>query len=149
MNVANVSREDWIIGGLSVLLIIDLVFLPWFDSGVSGPICSVVTCSVTATGDPDGWLGVLAVLALILVIVDLAIDRFSPQTTLPSINSSRTHTRFVLASAAAVFLALKFLFNIHFSIFGFGFWAALVLSIPLVYFTLQARNTDLGIGRRA
>lgn len=148
MNVDKVSREDWIIGALAVLLIIDLVFLPWFDSGVSGPICSVVTCSVTATGDPDGWLGVLAVLALILVIVDLAVDRFSPQTTLPSINGSRTHTRFVLACSAAVFLALKFLFNIHFSIFGFGFWAAVVLTIPLVYVTLQARNSDLGIGRR-
>jgi MYXO-CTERM domain-containing protein len=149
VNVGNVSREDWIIGGLSVLLIIDLVFLPWFDSGVSGPICNVVTCSVTATGDPDGWLGVLAVLALILVLVDLAMDRFSPQTNLPAINGSRTHTRFVLAGAAAVFLGFKFLFNIHFSIFGFGFWAAVVLTIPLVYFTLQARNTDLGLGRRA
>lgn len=148
MNVDKVSREDWIIGALAVLLIIDLVFLPWFDSGVSGPICSVVTCSVTATGDPDGWLGVLAVLTLILLIVDLAVDRFSPQTTLPAINGSRTHTRFVLACAAAVFLALKFLFNIHFSIFGFGFWAAVVLTIPLVYVTLQARNSDLGIGRR-
>jgi hypothetical protein len=145
MNVDNVSRQDWIVAGLAALLVIDLLFLPWFDAGISGPICSVVTCSVTATGNPDGWLGFLAVLAAILLIVDLAVERFSPQTRLPAVNNSRTHTRFILACAAAVFLFLKFLFNIHFSIFGVGFWAALVLTAALVYFTHQARTGAVGI----
>ena len=55
MSVENVSREDWIIGGLALLLVIDLLFLPWF---------SVLGRSrLTATDAPDGWLGVLAVLA--------------------------------------------------------------------------------------
>ena len=31
MNVENVSREDWTIGGLALLLVIDLLFLPWFS----------------------------------------------------------------------------------------------------------------------
>ena len=48
---------------------------------------------------------------------------------------------------AALFVALKFLFHIHFSLFGFGFWAALVLTVALVYFALQARNSGVGAPR--
>jgi hypothetical protein len=140
VNIDNVSRDDWIIGGVTLLLIIDLLFLAWFSVSVSaGPVSATFTS--TATGDPDGWLGILAVLALILVIVDLAVERFSPQTTMPSVQGSRTMTRLVLVGAAAVFLLLKFLFQIsHFSDLGIGFWAALVLTALLVYFSLQARN---------
>lgn len=140
MNTANVSRDDWILGGVTLLLIIDLLFLPWFSVSVAAGAFSA-TFSSTATGAPDGWLGILAVLALILVIVDLAIERFSPQTTMPSVTGSREMTRLVLVGAAAVFLLLKFLFQIsHFSDLGFGFWLALVLTAVLVYFALQARN---------
>lgn len=136
MNVDNVSREDWIIGGIALLLIIDLLFLPWFSISV-GPFST----SFSATSDPDGWLGILAVLAAIVLIADLAIERFSPATAMPSING-RTNTRFVEACVVALFVALKFLFHIHFDLFGFGFWAAVILTVALVYFTLQARKAD-------
>lgn len=140
MNIENVSRDDWILGGLALLLIIDLLFLPWFSVTVSVGTVSISATS-TGTGDPDGWLGILAVLALIAVIADLAIERFSPQTTLPNVGGSRVMTRFVLVGAAAVFLFLKFLFQIsHFGDLGFGFWIALVLTAGLVYVALQARN---------
>ncbi len=140
MNVENVSREDWILGGLALLLVIDLLFLPWFSISV-GPF----SFTATATADPDGWLGILAVLVTIGFIADLAIERFSPQTTLPAIGSSRIHTRFILACVAAVLLLLKFLFQIsHFGDLGFGFWLALVLTVGLVYFALQARSAGVG-----
>jgi MYXO-CTERM domain-containing protein len=135
----NVSRDDWIVGGLALLLVIDLLFLPWF-SFASGPVCSIVSCSSTATGAPDGWLGILAVLALVALIVDLGIERLSPQTTLPTVGGSRSQTRLVLAGLAAFFMLLKFLFHIHFSYFGFGFWAGLVLIIALVLATMRSHQ---------
>ena len=67
--------------------------------------------------------------------VDLVIERVSPQTTLPNIGGSRTLTRWWLTVAAAVFVALKFVTNIHFSEFGFGFWPAVVLTAGLLYAT--------------
>jgi len=85
-------------------------------------------------------LGVFAVLAALAVIADLAIERLSPQTHLPSIANSRTHTRFVLACVAAAFVALKFLFQIHFSLFGFGFWAGVVLTPAFVSLAARARH---------
>lgn len=135
VNVDNVSRDDWILGGLALLLVIDLLFLPWFSISV-GPL----SATLTATGAPDGWPAVLAVLITLALIADLAIERFSPRTQLPAIANSRTNTRFILACVAAGFVLLKFLLHIHFSYFGFGFWAGVVLTIALVYYALQMRN---------
>ncbi len=136
MNTANFTRDDWIIGGVALLLVIDLLFLPWFDFGFA---------SLAATDPPSGWAGILAVLAAVALIADLAIERMSPQTTLPAVNSSRTETRFVLACVTAVFVFLKFVFNIHFSDFGFGFWLGVILTAGLVYVSLQARHSHVGV----
>ena len=45
-----------------MLLAIDLLFLPWFEVSV-GIGTLTLSASSTATGDPDGWLGVIGVLA--------------------------------------------------------------------------------------
>jgi hypothetical protein len=139
MNLQNVTRDDWILAALALLLVIDLLFLPWFSISASvGPV--TLSVSVTATEAPDGWLGVLAVLAALALIADLAIERFSPQTQIPAISGSRSVTRLVLAALAAGFVALKFLLHIHFSYFGFGFYAGVILAAALVYVSLQARR---------
>jgi len=130
------SRDDWIVGGLALLLVIDLLFLPWFTFSAGIGTFSI-SVSSTATGAPDGWLGVLAVIAAIALLVDLAVERLSPQTQVPMIGGSRTSTRLVLAGITAAFVALKFLFHIHFSLFGFGFWAAVVLTVARVLSALR------------
>ena len=53
---------------------------------------------------------------------------------------SRTTTRVVLAGVTALFVVLKFLFHVHFSLFGFGFWLAVVLTAGLVVFALRAHR---------
>ncbi len=135
MNTDNVTTEDWIVAGLALLLAIALLFFPWFDIS-AGPF----SVTFTATGSPDGWLGVLALIATVLVLADIAVERLSPDTEIPSIRGSRTETRFILAAVAAGFVALKFLFHIHFSLFGWGFYVTVILTAALVYFTLQQRG---------
>ncbi len=140
MTVENVKREDAIVGGLAVLLIIVLVAFPWFSIGV-GPF----SFTLTATDAPDGWLGVLALIALIALIADLGVELFSPQTQVPAISDSRKMTQFVLAAAAAFFMFLKFLFHIgHFSDLGWGFWVGLIVVAALVFLTMQARAAGMG-----
>jgi hypothetical protein len=137
--VDNVKREDAIVGGLAVLLIIVLVAFPWFSIGI-GPF----SFTLTATDAPDGWLGVLAVIALIALIVDLGVELFSPQTQVPAIADSRKMTQFVLAAAAAFFMFLKFLFHIgHFSDLGWGFWVGVIIVAALVFMTAQARTAGV------
>ena len=142
MKLENVSREDWILGGVALLLLITLVALPWFSISV-GPF----TVTSTATGSPDGWLGILGVLALAALIADLAVERLSPQTAVPCIGGSRGQTRFVLALVATLFVALKFLFHIHFSYFGWGFYVAVVLTIALVWLAHQARSATSPVAK--
>jgi hypothetical protein len=126
MNLDNVTRDDWILGGIALFLAIDLLFLPWFDISI-GPL----SFTSTATGSPDGWLGILGVLACVALIADIAIERLS-DTELPTIGGDRASTRKILAIVAAAFVALKFLFHIHFSLFGFGFWLGAIAAIALV-----------------
>jgi hypothetical protein len=76
-------------------------------------------------------------LASVAVLADVLVERLSPQTALPNIGGSRTATRFTLATVAAGFVALKFLLHVHFSLFGFGFWAGIVLAAALVFATLR------------
>jgi hypothetical protein len=135
------GREDWIVGGVALLTVIDLLFFPWFHFSTHVGVYSV-SASSSATGAPDGWLGVLAMIAALGIVVDVALERLSPQTKVPSIGGSRAMTRFVLAVATAVLMALKFLFHIHFNYFGWGFYLGVVLVIALLYLTNPARQAD-------
>ncbi|MGA2013652.1 MAG: hypothetical protein ABSH51_24400 [Solirubrobacteraceae bacterium] len=139
MKLQAVRTEDWVLGGVALALAFDLIYAPWFSFTIER-----FTFSWAATADPDGWLGTLAVIASLLVVADLVIDRASPQNRLPRWGADRRETRFNVACIAAVFVALKFLFNIHFDLFGYGFWGGVVLSAVLVYVALQARR---GAGR--
>ncbi len=138
MSLDNVKRGDLTLVGVALLLVIDLLFLPWFDLGI-GP----VSITSTATGAPDGWLGVIALLAALALIVDLGVERLSPQTKVPAIAASRTMTRLVLAGTCGLFVSLKFLVHVHFSLFGFGFWAAVVLTVGLVVLAARAHSNEL------
>jgi hypothetical protein len=120
-----------IVGGLAIALALCLVALPWFDIGFG--------ITLTATDGPDGWLGILAFLVALAVVADLAIENFSPQTQIPPIGGSRANTRFILAAITAGFVALKFLFHIHFSLFGWGFYVTVLVTAALVYFSWQLR----------
>jgi hypothetical protein len=144
MSLDRVSRDDWIVGGLALLLVIGLFAFPWFSISV-GPF----SVTSTASGSPDGWLGILAVIVLIALIADLAIERFSPQTKLPMVGGSRERTRLALAGLAALLLLLKFLFHIsNFSDLGWGFWFDAVLTVLLVLATLRASQGQSVLARR-
>ena len=132
MDLSRFTRDELILGGVAALLAIDLLLLPWFEVSVGlGSI--TLSASSTATGSPDGWLGVLGVLAALALIADLALDRLS-NAQLPVVGGTRGSTRLVLAITAAACVAVKFLLNVHFEEFGFGFWGAAVLAVVLVVF---------------
>lgn len=147
VNLENVSRDDWIVGGLALLLVIALVVFPWFAISVTVGAFSA-SASYSATGAPDGWLGVLALLAALALIADLGVERFSPRTQIPAIGGSRTSTRFILAAAAAAFVVLKFLFHIHFSLFGWGFYVTVIITAALVYYAMQVNHGVPAMPRR-
>lgn len=140
MSLDKLSQDDWIVGAVAALLLLDLLFLPWFGETISAG-AQTAPISDTATGAPDGWLGVLALLAVVFLLADLAIERLSPHTQLPMIRGSRAATRVALAWTAGGLLAFKLL--IHFgSAGGIGFWGALLLTGGLVYMTRRVEQLE-------
>jgi len=153
--VENVRREDWVLGGLALVLAFDLLEFAWFSLPSASVTFRGTTLafgggSLTAADTPDGWLGVLAVISLLGLVADLALERLSPETHVPVIGGSRATTRFVLAVAAAGFIGLKFLFHLGtFSNLGFGFWFGVILAGALVYYAIQARDAEALVGARS
>jgi hypothetical protein len=149
MNLSQIRRDDWILGGVALLLAIDLLFFPWFSASASVGTFSI-SVNVTATGAPDGWLGVLAMLCALAVAVDVAVERLAPQVSVPAVRGSRMTTRLALAIAAAALMALKFVLHIHFSYFGWGFYVGVVLVAALVFFARQAHaGVSFALPRRS
>jgi hypothetical protein len=143
MDLSRFTRQELILAGVAILLVFDLLFLPWFEVSI-GLGALELTASSTGTGAPDGWLGVLAVLASLAIVVDLVVDRMT-EAQLPAVGGSRAMTRLCLAIGAAACVALKFLLNVHFNLFGFGFWAAVVLAAALVVFANRARDAETAV----
>jgi hypothetical protein len=147
MNLESVRRDDWILAGVAIVLVIALLAFPWFNFGLGGPF----SVDLSATDGPDGWAGILAMIAILALIADLAVERLSPTTALPAIGESRTMTRFVLAVVAAFFIFLKFVLHIHFSgllSFAWGFYLDVILTVALVYLAVQARRApDVPVAR--
>jgi hypothetical protein len=142
MSLQDIKQEDRIIGGAAIVLSISLLFFPFYSVSF-GPI----TATSSMTGSPDSWLGVIALLLTVALIADLAIERFSPTTHLPVIGSGRENTRFVLAAAVAACVVLKFVLHLHFSWFGWGFYATVLLAGGLVYVTRKAVAGGVSLGR--
>ena len=106
MDMSKFSREELIMAGVALLLAIDLLFLPWFDVTVSiGSFKASFTSS--ATGEPDGWLGVLAVLSL--VALDRRPGGGAPRQRRPSRDRRQVAPTpgFALAAVAAAFVVAE------------------------------------------
>ncbi len=138
MQLDKLSRTDMQITGSAALLVLSLLVFPWFSFSV-GPL----SLDLSGTSAPDGWLGVLSVLFAVATVADLLIERYSPQTGIPPLGGSREMTRFILASGAAVCVALKFILHIHFNDFGWGFYFTAIVAAGLVYSALEARRGPL------
>jgi hypothetical protein len=140
VDFSKLSREDWMVGGGSLLLIIDLLFFAWHSYSF-GP----VSVDSSGTGAPDGIWGVLALIVAIVVLGDLLLARFSPETQIPTTQLGRDLTRAAAAGFALLFLLIKFVSNTGSS--AFGCWLGLVLGIVVVvgaWFTAQGRSTTVG-----
>jgi len=140
MDVSRFTCDELILAGVALLLAIDLLFVPWFDISI-GIGAFKVSATSSATGSPDRWLGVLAVLATLAMMAYLALERLG-NVERGTLGGSPATTRLALAALAAGFVALKLLFNIHFSLFGIGFWGPVVLSAALVVIAARARDAE-------
>jgi hypothetical protein len=144
LGLERLSREDWVIVGVAALLVLDLLVLPWFSFGATitvGSTTLAIGGSAAGVDAPDAWLGVLALMASVFLIADLATERLSPETRLPTVASDRITGRYRLACTAAGLLAFKFVLHLgRFGELALGFWTAILLVAGLVMLTRRARH---------
>lgn len=147
LHLERLRSEDWVIIGVAALLLFDLLVLPWFSFGATINVASATISiggSLAGVDAPDAWLGVLAVIASAFLIADVALERLSPETTVPTLASDRPTTRFVLAIIAGGLIGVKFLFHIgRFGELALGFWLAVLLVAALIAVTRRARQAEV------
>lgn len=147
---------DAIVAGLAVALALDLGLAPWVQFalvhnpvGIADYERAGISPTVTAVGTsaPEAVLGVLAVLACAVVLLELLVRRF---TALGAVSSPLTSLR-VRSAAAVAGLALvlgKFLEDPHPSYLGYGAFLALGLALVLAVLALVTeRGASRTVGR--
>jgi hypothetical protein len=135
----DITRDDWIVGGLALLLLIDVLLFPWYTAtNIANHGTFAVPESRPAVQAPHAWPAILAALALVLLLVDLGLHRGMPEIEVSAIGNRRRTLRFVLACVAAAFLALKFL--LHIGNLGWGFVLAVIVAVALLYAALQVNR---------
>jgi hypothetical protein len=137
VDFSKLSREDWMVGGGGIALILSLFIFAWY-SGTG--------YSFAATSSPYAIWGILALIVTIAIVVDLALARFSPATVIPTTQLGRDMTRAAAAGVVGLLLIIKFLAHVG----NFGFWVVidvLLTAIVIGGAWLNAQGTSTPIGK--
>jgi hypothetical protein len=125
------------VGGGGILLIIDILAFPWHSNG---------PFSLTGTDTPGPIWAVLALLVTLVVVIDLALERFSPSTVIPTTQLGRAMTRAAAAGVALVMVLFKLILPSHGTDFlGWGFYLGIILAVAIVvgaWMNAQGRSTS-------
>jgi hypothetical protein len=143
VDFSKLSREDWMVGGGGLVLIIGLLAFPWFSisAGAFGSF------SYAATSASGGIWAVLALIVLIAVLADLLLARFSPATQIPTTQLGREMTRAAAVGLVALLMLIKLIS--HTGNYGWGFFVDIVLLIVVAagaWLNAQGKSTSVGAG---
>jgi hypothetical protein len=122
MDLSKLSRQDLMVAGGGLLLVIGLLAFPWFSVSADG-----FTATAAATSATGGIWAVLAVIVLIFVIVDLLLARLSPATAIPTSRLGREQTRTAAVGIAVLLVVIKLIS--HIGNYGWGFFLDIVLLV--------------------
>jgi hypothetical protein len=146
VDFSKLSREDWMVGGGGVVLIVSLLFFDWYSvGGVTSSGVTVGGYSAAAVASPYAIWGVLALIVAIIMVADLALARFSPQTQIPTTKLGRDLTRAAAGGLLLLVLAIKFI--AHVGNFGFGFVVDVIFAIVVAagaWLIAQGKSSAIG-----
>jgi hypothetical protein len=142
MDLSKLSREDWMVGGGGLVLVIGLLAFPWFSVSVGA-----FTATAVATSSTGGIWAVLALIVLIAAVVDLVLARFSPATQMPATRLGREMTRAAAVGLVAVLMLIKLIS--HTGNWGWGFFIDIILVIVVAagaWLNAQGKSTPTSAG---
>ena len=141
MDFSKLTREDLMVMGGGIVLVIGLIAFSWYSIGIGFGGLSVDRAAVQS---PYAIWGILALIVAIAIVVDLALARFSPSTQIPTTQYGRDFTRVGACALLLLFLFIKFI--AHVGDFGWGFFVDVILAIVMsagAWFIAQGKSTPL------
>ena len=123
------SRGDQIVGGAGVLLVIDLLFLPWHHVRV-GFAQFHVTANRTALQSPNAFWGWLAFLVTVALVARVVLARFTT-VQLPKLPVTWGRASLIGGVAVVALLLLKLVLKTDF--LGVGAWFGIILGGAMAY----------------
>ena len=132
MDLSKLTLGEKIVAGAGIVLLIDLLFLPWHNIDVG-----ILSVSRTGVQSPNSIWGVLALLLALAMVAVVAISRFTT-AQLPDLPVPWPQAMFFAGIAVAALLLLKLLLETSF--LGFGAFLGLVLGGAMAYGGFVMRN---------
>jgi hypothetical protein len=146
MDLSKLTKGEKIVLGAGLVLIIDLLFLPWHHVSIgSGLLGLSIKVNRTAIQSPNGLWGWLAVLVAIVMVAQIVAAKFtSAKLPTPPIPWSRVH---LIAGVAVIALLVIKLFA-ETSFLGFGAFLGLALGAAVAFggFTISKEPETSGAG---
>jgi hypothetical protein len=126
MDLDKLTLSDKIIAGTGIVLIIDLLFLPWHSVDIG-----VLSFTRSGVESPNAFWGVLALLVTIAVVAVTLLRVFKPETKLPDLPVTWDRAIFFGTVAVLVLLLLKLVMETE--SLGFGAWLGILLAAGMTY----------------
>lgn len=131
MDLSRLSQGERIVLIAGVLLIIDLLFLPWHSIDLGGAAADNVGIDTTrsAVQSPNAFYGVVALLLTLVVVAQIVLDKLT-SVALPSLPVPWAQVHLIAGIAVAVMLVIKLIAETEFLGFGayFGVLAGLAVA---------------------
>jgi hypothetical protein len=129
------NRSEQVTGAAGILLLIGIFAFPWYHVGVAsvtvdGQTFGGASYSGNVLQGPGSFFSILALIVLIALLAELAVNRFT-SVELPRLPIPWTTAELCGAAAVLALLVIKILF--HIGNFGWGFYADMVLAVALAY----------------
>ena len=120
---------DRVVGGAGVVLLVDLLFLPWHHVEV-GFGTFTASADRTAIESPDAAIGWLAVLLTAAMVAHIVLVRFT-DVQLPELGLPWSQISMIGGFATLAALLLKLLAETDY--LGYGAWVGLALGAAMAY----------------
>lgn len=136
MDLSKLTMGEKVVLGAGVVLLIDLLFLPWHNIDLG-----FVSVSRSAIESPNAFWGILAMLVTLAMVVVVVVSRFTT-AKLPDLPVPWPQAMFIAGIVVAALLLLKLVVETDF--LGFGAWLGVLLGGAMAYGGFLMRQEAAG-----
>jgi hypothetical protein len=131
VDLSKLTRGEKIVLGTGILLILDLLILPWHHISIGG-LSAIAGISVnrTAVQSPNGFYGWLALLLALVMVAQIVVARFTT-AKLPDIPVPWAQVHLIAGAAALALLVIKLVVQTNY--LGFGCFLGIALAAGLAF----------------